>query len=41
MEQQHEEAKREKEREESMAWKLKSRSRIATPGATPRFRPAF
>ncbi|GJD06313.1 Pre-mRNA-splicing factor ATP-dependent RNA helicase PRP16 [Galdieria sulphuraria] len=41
MEQQHEEAKREKEREQAMASKLKSRNRIATPGATPRFRPWF
>ncbi|GJQ12399.1 hypothetical protein GpartN1_g4190.t1 [Galdieria partita] len=41
MEQQHEEAKLEKEREQAMASKLKSRNRIATPGATPRFRPSF
>jgi hypothetical protein len=42
MEQQHEEAQREKEREQAVTSKLKSRHRIATPGATPRsFRPAF
>eukprot|EP00871_Galdieria_phlegrea_P004936 jgi/Galph1/5443/GphlegSOOS_G4026.1 len=43
MEREHEEAQREREREESMLskWKQSSRNRVATPGATPRFRPSF